>query len=142
MDGHTSSLNAHVLVLNRMWLAVRVTDARRAFSLLVRNLAKNACTYNERTPVELEVAVVTAPAGRFAFEVRDNGVGIPLAERRRVFDDFARGSGGSARGSGLGLSICRRTMRAHGGTISIARSGPEGTSFRLEFPSTMLVSAP
>ncbi len=40
MDGHTSSLNAHVLVLNRMWLAVRVTDARRAFSLLVRNLAE------------------------------------------------------------------------------------------------------
>ncbi len=40
MDGHGSSLNAHVLVLNRNWLAVRVTDARRAFSLLVRNLAE------------------------------------------------------------------------------------------------------
>ena len=115
---------------------------RELLKLLVRNLAKNACTYNERTPVELEVAVVPAPPGRFALEIRDNGVGIPVAERRRVFEDFARGSGGSARGSGLGLSICRRTMRAHGGTISIARSGPEGTSFRLDLPATMVVSRP
>src|SRR5688500_10985047 len=35
-----SSLNAHVLVLNKHWMAVRVTDARRAFSLLVRDLAE------------------------------------------------------------------------------------------------------
>jgi 5-methylcytosine-specific restriction endonuclease McrA len=40
MDALASSLNAHVLVLNKHWLAVRVTDARRAFSLLVRDLAE------------------------------------------------------------------------------------------------------
>jgi 5-methylcytosine-specific restriction endonuclease McrA len=40
MDGQASSLNAHVLVLNKLWMAVRVTDARRAFSLLVRDLAE------------------------------------------------------------------------------------------------------
>ena len=40
MDPGSSSLNAHVLVLNRHWMAVRVTDARRAFSLLVRDLAE------------------------------------------------------------------------------------------------------
>lgn len=40
MEGTASSLNAHVLVLNRLWMAVRVTDARRAFSLLVRDLAE------------------------------------------------------------------------------------------------------
>ena len=40
MDAVASSLNAHVLVLNKHWLAVRVTDARRAFSLLVRDLAE------------------------------------------------------------------------------------------------------
>ncbi|WP_428388093.1 HNH endonuclease [Mucisphaera sp.] len=36
----TTALNSHVLVLNRLWMAVRVVDARRAFSLLVRNLAE------------------------------------------------------------------------------------------------------
>lgn len=40
MDAALSSLNAHVLVLNKHWMAVRVTDARRAFSLLVRDLAE------------------------------------------------------------------------------------------------------
>lgn len=40
MLGQASALNSHVLVLNRHWLAVRVTDARRAFSLLFRNLAE------------------------------------------------------------------------------------------------------
>lgn len=40
MTAMASNLNAHVLVLNRLWMAVRVTDARRAFSLLVRDLAE------------------------------------------------------------------------------------------------------
>ena len=40
MDAAASSLNAHVLVLNRHWMAIRVTDARQAFSLHVRDLAE------------------------------------------------------------------------------------------------------
>jgi len=40
MDGQATALNSHVLVLNRLWMAVRVVDARRAFSLLVRDLAE------------------------------------------------------------------------------------------------------
>ena len=40
MTAQVSALNAHVLVLNRLWMAVRVTDARRAFSLLIRGLAE------------------------------------------------------------------------------------------------------
>ena len=40
MVGQDTGLNAHVLVLNKMWMAIRVTDARRAFSLLVRDLAE------------------------------------------------------------------------------------------------------
>lgn len=115
---------------------------RELIKLLFRNLAKNACAYNERNPVRIEVAVVERGSSRLVLEIRDNGVGIAAAEQRRVFEDFERGTGEHARGSGLGLSICRRTMRAHGGAISIARSGPEGTSFRLEFPGTMLPSPP
>lgn len=40
MDGTATSLNAHVLVLNKLWMAIRVIDARRAFSLLFRDLAE------------------------------------------------------------------------------------------------------
>lgn len=40
MNGQISALNSHVLVLNKMWMAIRVVDARRAFSLVVRDLAE------------------------------------------------------------------------------------------------------
>lgn len=112
---------------------------RELLKLLLRNLAKNACMYNERHPVRLEFAGRrVGDSGPWVLEVSDNGVGIAAADRRRVFEDFQRGPGERARGSGLGLSICRRTMLAHGGDISIARTGPEGTTFALQFPGRML----
>ena len=40
MNGPATALNSHVLVLNKMWMAIRVVDARRAFSMLVRDLAE------------------------------------------------------------------------------------------------------
>jgi 5-methylcytosine-specific restriction endonuclease McrA len=40
MDGQATALNSHVLVLNKLWMAVRITDARRAFSLLFRDMAQ------------------------------------------------------------------------------------------------------
>ncbi len=40
MNGYATSLNPQVLVLNKLWMAVRITDARRAFSMLFRNLAE------------------------------------------------------------------------------------------------------
>ena len=40
MNGYANSLNAQVLVLNKHWMAIRVTDARRAFSLVFRSLAE------------------------------------------------------------------------------------------------------
>ncbi len=113
---------------------------RELLKLLLRNLAKNACTYNERKPVQLELRG-QADGSRFVVEVADNGVGIPTAEQGRIFEDFRRVAGTRARGSGLGLSICRKTMQAHGGRIRIASSSERGTRFALEFPATMVQSS-
>ena len=57
-----------------------------------------------------------------AIEVRDDGAGIPAADRDRLFDRFYRGDG---EGFGLGLAIVREVVRALGGTIEID-SPPEG----------------
>jgi two-component system sensor histidine kinase SenX3 len=103
--------------------------------LLVRNLAANAIHYNERDPVEIRLQVRRGPDRSVTVELGDNGVGIGADERERVFEDFYRGQGSErARGSGLGLALCRRVMALHGGTITIARSDPSGTLFRLWFP--------
>ena len=49
--------------------------------------------------------------------MRDNGIGIPPAQRQRVFDTFHRVSEEGYSGTGLGLAICKRIVQRHGGTI-------------------------
>jgi signal transduction histidine kinase len=103
--------------------------------LLVRNLAANAIGYNQRDPVEIRVTVRRGPDRSLTVVFGDNGPGIAADERERVFEDFYRGRGSErARGSGLGLALCRRVMALHGGTIAVQHSDPSGTLFRLWFP--------
>lgn len=65
--------------------------------------------------------------------VADNGIGIPRAERGRIFDSFYRASSsGSYPGTGLGLAICARAVERHGGRIS-AREGLDGGGTTLVF---------
>ncbi|GHG94063.1 HAMP domain-containing sensor histidine kinase [Comamonas sp. JC664] len=101
--------------------------------LLLSNLARNACAYNTRSPVRLRVEALDDGRVRFS----DNGVGIPRAQWERAFEEFVRlpGQGVNAPGSGLGLALCRRIMRVHGGTLHVAASSPEGTTFELRFPT-------
>lgn len=104
--------------------------------LLFRNLAKNACAYNERDPIR--IALVASPRGRdLVVTVTDNGVGIAPAEQKRVFSDFYRAKGTVRHGSGLGLAICRKVMDAHDGRIIVQQSSPEGTTFALTFPGIL-----
>ncbi|MGH1348228.1 MAG: sensor histidine kinase [Nannocystales bacterium] len=120
---------------------VRLWADPELLRLLLRNLAKNACNYCERDPIELAVHAELAGDG-WVMTFTDNGVGIPFAERNKVFTDFYRGRGTRARGSGLGLSICRQIMQAHGGDLEIARSDDTGTTFRLRFPASILQPEP
>ena len=103
--------------------------------LLFLNLASNACKHNRRAPVEIGISARHG-GGSVVVEFRDNGVGIPEEDRERVFEEFFRATGSSgARGFGLGLAICRRIMRLHGGEIRVAESSPEGTRFEMAFPA-------
>ncbi len=106
---------------------------RELLKLLFTNLLRNACQYCEREPAAIALAA-ERQGGSWLVRVRDNGVGVPEAERERIFEDFHRGQHGE-RGSGLGLAICRKIMEAHGGTIRVADSGPDGTTFELSFPA-------
>ncbi|CAM2070719.1 Histidine kinase [Sulfidibacter corallicola] len=71
-----------------------------------------------------------------ALEVADQGPGIPEAERGKVFDPFFQGSTprkGHLKGSGIGLSIARECVLAHGGKLDIVDRA-SGACFRLELP--------
>lgn len=98
---------------------------------VVSNLVVNAL---RATPPDGTVTVVVqGDATALIVEVRDTGVGIPGDDVDRVFDRFQKGSDSS--GTGLGLTISRDLVEAHGGTIQIADTSPKGTTIRLRLPS-------
>ncbi len=83
--------------------------------------------------------VLLAPLRRCVeVAVVDTGIGIPTAERERVFDAFYQVDSSSTRaygGTGLGLSIVKRIVEAHGGTVHIEGNEPAGTIFVVSLPS-------
>ncbi len=97
-------------------------------SQVLSNLIGNAVKY-VAPGVQPVVRVAARPVGEMVeIRVTDNGVGIPAAERGRIFDSWFRSESTSRRypGTGLGLSISARAIERHGGTIS-ARAGLDGT---------------
>jgi two-component system sensor histidine kinase KdpD len=70
--------------------------------------------------------------------VRDEGPGIPHAERERVFEPFYRGATAkhAVPGSGLGLAICRGIVEAHGGAIRVEPT-ERGTSIAVFLPDAV-----
>lgn len=69
--------------------------------------------------------------GRANIYLRDQGTGIPEDLRERIFESFLTGKTG---GTGLGLTISKRIMRAHDGDLELIESGPQGTMFRISLP--------
>jgi signal transduction histidine kinase len=99
------------------------------------NLIFNAC--EAVCPVSGEVEVVArASAGGMAIQVSDNGPGIPDSIRDSLFQPFV--SHGKEKGIGLGLTVVQKIMHDHGGKVSILKTGPQGTTFELTFPTPSL----
>ena len=98
------------------------------------NLIQNAIRH---TPADGSVTVrAQAKGAQVEVEVADTGVGIDAGEREQVFEPFFRGEQNGARsrtGAGLGLTICRAIVEAHGGQIWLAPSS-EGASVRFSLP--------
>ncbi len=103
----------------------------------LRNLLDNAIKYSTAASRPVEVALErTADAA--IVRVTDDGVGIPSEDLDRVFEPFYRVDRSrtkSTGGYGLGLSICKRVMEGHGGSIVAERRDGGGTAFVLIFPA-------
>lgn len=113
----------------------RIVGDPAALSRVLRNLLDNAARH-----AVSRVEVTVAPqADAVTVEVFDDGPGIPVDDRVRVFDRFVRldpdrsRSGG---GTGLGLAIVREIVGAHGGTVVIGDRDGAGTAVGLQLPLT------
>jgi signal transduction histidine kinase len=129
-DGHELRFDLH-----EVWIDA---DATRIEQVLA-NLLTNAFKY---TPKGADVRIAVTHEGPNALlAVRDNGPGIPPALLPRVFDLFVQGERTPDRragGLGIGLTLARRLVELHGGTIE-AESSSEGSTFKVRLPA---VAAP
>jgi len=99
---------------------------------VVTNLLSNAVKF---TPPGGEVALTLRAEGdRAVIRVSDTGPGIPADELGHVFDRFFRGRGVRAGGSGIGLTVARELVRAHGGDIRASSEPGRGTTFTVSLP--------
>ncbi|MEA3003843.1 MAG: hypothetical protein QOH81_2631 [Sphingomonadales bacterium] len=93
---------------------------------LLRNGAEAARGHAEAPEVALAFAGL--PGGRVRIEIADNGPGVPEALRQDVFLPFFTTK---AKGTGVGLSLARQVVLAHGGSIALAESPSGGALFRI-----------
>ncbi len=100
---------------------------------IITNLLSNAIKYS---PTHTRVQLTIACAGdEILIEVQDEGIGIPLDDRERLFEAFHRaGNVGRARGTGLGLAITYHAVQLHGGSIDFDSEVGEGTTFTVRLP--------
>jgi PAS domain S-box-containing protein len=105
---------------------------------LLDNLVSNAIKFSSKGG---QVAVrTTAENGNVVLEVADQGIGIPAEQQRHLFQRFFRGSNASEsaiQGTGIGLSIVKAIVDAHGGSIAVESREGAGTIFRIAFPLRM-----
>ncbi len=106
---------------------------RDAMTDVLVNLLSNARKYGGTPPV-VSLRAYRHPTGTVAFEVTDNGAGIPRVFHRRIFDKFYRIDDRLSRareGSGLGLAIVKHIVRAHDGRVAVDSAPGKGATFRI-----------
>jgi signal transduction histidine kinase len=100
--------------------------------LVFTNLVENAIVH---TPAGGRVLLSASEAGDLVrFEVSDQGAGVPAEHRARIFEKFVRLPGAPPGGAGIGLSIARDVVRAHGGEIGVEDAPGGGARFWFTLP--------
>jgi two-component system, OmpR family, sensor histidine kinase MtrB len=130
VDLYRSTTRSHEIELRTEDRALVFADPTR-LSQVLTNLISNGIKYSPHGGA-IEVAVAVDD-DRVAITVADPGIGIEAADLGRLFEPFQRG--GSARdvapGAGLGLSVVRRIVEAHGGEIRVASEPGRGSTFEV-----------
>jgi len=123
--------------------AVEFAGDRHRLRQLLLNLADNALKYNH--PAGSVTMALRQRNGAAEIKITNTGVGIPPELQARVFDRFVRGDEARSRaieGCGLGLSICRWIVQAHGGTIQLVSDATKTTTALVRLPLASAAAPP
>ena len=129
----------------RRWLLSDAEEARvladaDRFSVALDALIENAVKHTQ--PDDTIEVSVRRVGDSVVISVRDTGAGIPAADLDHIFERFARADPGRSRhtgGFGLGLSIVRAIVQAHGGTVHVESTLGVSTKFEIWLPTTSSV---
>lgn len=124
-----------IKTINSDEIALVNVDARLIIQVVI-NLVDNAIKY---TPEGSEIIIKTKVIGKnVEVSVADNGYGIPDESKSKVFDMFFSGASNiadSRRSIGIGLSLCKSIVTAHGGKIFVSDNKPQGAVFTFTLPT-------
>lgn len=126
----------HRLVVDTPPAGVTILADPEAMRCAVWNLLENAVKYSPDRDV---VHIQLRETRKFVeIAVRDEGMGIPRHEQRRIFDRFTRGAAAREQhiaGTGIGLATAREVVRAHGGDIRVHSEPGRGSTFTIRLPA-------
>ncbi len=109
-------------------------------SQILRNFISNALKFTERGEIRVS-AVANESQDQVVFAVADTGIGIAPEDQERIFEDFTQIENalqGRAKGTGLGLPLCRKLAHLVGGQVSVTSTPGLGSTFVLTVPRVYL----
>lgn len=110
---------------------------------VMQNLISNSVKFCEAGRPEIHVSTTAVSDGDVELSVTDNGIGISPEHAHKVFDMFVRLHGEDEyEGTGTGLTVCKKIITDHGGTIHIDPDWPEGTRIVVRLKQALDESAP
>lgn len=107
----------------------------RALTTILQNLVGNAVKFTGSGYVSVRLAQDSY--GQIVIAVRDTGIGIAPVDHARIFEEFEQADPGTARsygGTGLGMTIVKRTVERLDGTITVSSRKGEGATFTVSLP--------
>lgn len=117
---------------------VVMCDAGR-IAQVIQNLTENALAVSS-SGSRIQIDASTQDE-KIRLRVRDRGPGVPAGMANSIYDRFVRGNGGSTTGVGLGLTICREIVTAHGGRIWVEGRPGGGSEFCVLLPREQPVAS-
>ena len=133
MRAITEAAGQRIVVKADAVLTEMSIDADRVRHVFI-NLLSNASKYSG-PDTTITLYAVDAPDGFIRFGVRDEGPGIPAENTPYIFEKFYRVPEQEKKGAGLGLTIAREIVVAHGGSIACSSKPGEGTDFYFLLPA-------
>lgn len=132
LEMHIERSKGSVEVGNLPIIDADQTQMRQLFQNLINNALK---FHKPDTPPKVSVSANGETPGRVQIQVQDNGIGFDEEYIERVFKPFERLHGqGEYEGSGIGLSVCRKIVERHGGTLGAKSKSGEGATFIVTLP--------